>query len=84
MGSDLSRNNCDAAKPRSPPLRGEVTGRGQTAELRLRGLEPPYAAIKQELSVRFVGIDEVAQKKVVREFAHQIGMFIRERDKPLR
>jgi len=45
-----------------------------TAELRLRGLEPPYEAIKHELALRFAGIDEVAQRKLVREFARQIGM----------
>ena len=60
----------------------QVTMDDLTAELRLRGLEPPYEAIKQELAIRFAGIDEVAQKKVVREFARQIGMFIRESDKP--
>ena len=54
-----------------------------TAELRLRGLEPPYDAVKPELATRFAGIDEVAQKKVGREFARQIGMFLRESDKPL-
>ncbi len=60
----------------------QVTMDDLTAELRLRGLEPPYEAIKQELAIRFAGIDEVAQKKVVREFARQIGIFIRESDKP--
>jgi hypothetical protein len=55
-----------------------------TAELRLRGLEPPYDAVKQELATRFGRISEVAQKKAGREFARQIGMFRRENDKPLR
>jgi hypothetical protein len=54
----------------------EVTMDDLTAELRLRGLEPPYEAIKHELALRFAGIDEVAQKKLVREFARQIGMSI--------
>ena len=40
-----------------------------TAELRLRGLEPPYDAVKQELATRFGRISEVAQKKAGREFA---------------
>ena len=52
----------------------EVTMDDLTAELRLRGLEPPYEAIKHELALRFTGIDEVAQRKLVREFARQIGM----------
>ena len=54
----------------------EVTMDDLTAELRLRGLEPPYEAIKHELALRFAGIDEVVQKKLVREFARQIGMSI--------
>lgn len=56
----------------------EVTMDDLTAELRLRGLEPPYEAIKHELALRFTGIDEVAQRKLVREFARQIGMPITE------
>ena len=54
----------------------EVTMDDLTAELRLRGLEPPYEAIKHELAVCFAGVDEVAQKKLVQEFARQIGMSI--------
>jgi hypothetical protein len=54
----------------------EVTMDDLTAELRLRGLEPPYEAIKHELALCFAGIDGVAQKKLVREFARQIGMSI--------
>jgi hypothetical protein len=54
----------------------EVTMDDLTAELRLRGLEPPYEAIRHELALRFAGIDEVVQKKLVREFARQIGMSI--------
>jgi len=54
-----------------------------TAELRLRGLEPPYDAVKQELATRFAGIDDVAQKKVGAEFTRQIGKFMRESNKPL-
>ena len=57
----------------------EVTIDDLTAELRLRGLEPPYEAIKHE----FAGIDEVAQKKLVREFARQIGMSITKSDERL-
>jgi hypothetical protein len=54
-----------------------------TAELRSRGLDPPYDAVKRELATRFARIDEVAQKRVGRDFARQIGMFLRESDKPL-
>ena len=61
----------------------EVTMDDLTAELRLRGLEPPYEAIKHELALRFSGIDEVAQKKLVREFARQIGMPITESNEQL-
>ena len=61
----------------------EVTMDDLTAELRLRGLEPPYDAVQQELATRFGRISEVAQKKAEREFARQIDMFRRENDKPL-
>jgi hypothetical protein len=47
-----------------------------TAELRLRGFEPPYDSVKQKLAPRFAGIEEVAQTKVARDFARQIGMFM--------
>jgi hypothetical protein len=61
----------------------EVTMDDLTAELRLRGFEPPYEAIKHELALRFTGIDEVAQRKLVREFARQIGMPITESNERL-
>ena len=61
----------------------EVTMDDLTAELRLRGLEPPYEAIKHELALRFAGIDEVAQRKLVREFARQIGMPVTESNERL-
>ena len=61
----------------------EVTMDDLAAELRLRGLEPPYEAIKYEFALRFAGIDEVAQKKLVREFARQIGMSITKSDERL-
>jgi hypothetical protein len=61
----------------------EVTMDDLTAELRLRGLEPPYDAIKNELALRFTGIDDAAQRKLVREFARQIGMPITESDERL-
>jgi hypothetical protein len=54
-----------------------------TAELRLRGLEPPYDAVERELATRFARMNEATQKKAGREFARQIGIFMRESDKPL-
>jgi hypothetical protein len=59
----------------------EITMNDLTAELRLRGLEPPYDAVKQELATRFTGMDEATQRKAGRKFAREIGMFIRESDK---
>ena|SRR5215470_9135102 len=53
----------------------------RTAEL--RGLEPPYGAVKQELATRFAGMNEATQRKARRKFAREIGMFIRESDKSL-
>ena len=61
----------------------ELTMDDLTAELRLRGLEPPYDAVKQELATRFGRISDVAQKKAGREFAREIGMFGRENNKAL-
>jgi hypothetical protein len=60
----------------------EITMDDLTAELRLRGLEPPYDAVKQELATRFAGM-EATQRKAGRKFAREIGMFIRESDKSL-
>jgi hypothetical protein len=61
----------------------EITMDDLTAELRLRGLEPPYDAVKQELATRFAGMDEATQRKAGRKFAREIGVFIRESDKSL-
>jgi len=61
----------------------EITMDDLTAELRLRGLDPPYDAVKQELATRFAGMDEATQRKAGRKFAREIGMFIRESDKSL-
>ena len=61
----------------------EITMDDLTAELRLRGLEPPYDAVKQELATRFAGRDEATQRKAGRKFAREIGRFIRESDKSL-
>jgi hypothetical protein len=72
--------NWLARKDRS----AEVTMDDLTAELRLRGLEPPYEAVKQDLAIRSAGIDEVAQRKIVTEFARHIGMSVRASGKPHR
>ena len=61
----------------------EITMDDLTAELRLRGLEPPYDAVKQELATRFAGMEEATQRKAGRKFAREIGMLIRESDKSL-
>jgi hypothetical protein len=61
----------------------EITMDDLTAELGLRGLEPPYDVVKQELATRFAGMDEATQRKAGRKFARQIGMFRPENDKPL-
>jgi hypothetical protein len=61
----------------------EITMDDLTAELRLRGLEPPYDAVKQELATRLARMNEGTQRKVGREFARQVGMFLRGSDKPL-
>jgi hypothetical protein len=61
----------------------EVTMDDLTAELRLRGLEPPYDAVKQELATCFARRNEGTQRKAEREFARQVGMFLSESDKPL-
>jgi hypothetical protein len=60
----------------------EITMDDLTAELRLRGVEPPYDAVKQELATR-ARMNEATQKKAGKAFALQIGKFMRESDKPL-
>src|SRR5258708_38985301 len=72
-------NNWLARKDRA----SEIMMDDLTAELRLRGLEPPYDAVKHELATRFAGMDEATQRKAGRKFAREIGMFIRESDKSL-
>jgi hypothetical protein len=61
----------------------EITMDDLTAELRMRGLEPPYSAVRQELATYFSEINEVTQNKVRRDFARQIAKFVGESDKPL-
>jgi hypothetical protein len=53
------------------------------AELRLRGLEPPYGAVEQELADRSVQTNEAERKKTVREVAREMGAFMRENDRSL-
>ena len=47
------------------------------AELRLRGREPPYGAVEQELVNRSAQILEVEQKQAHGELARQIAEFTR-------
>jgi hypothetical protein len=53
------------------------------AQLRLRGLEPPYAAVEQELADRSAQTKETERKKVLRAVAREIGGFMRENQRPL-
>ena len=53
------------------------------AELRLRGLEPPYGAVEQELADRSAQTNEAERKKTVREVAREMGDFMRENDRSL-
>jgi hypothetical protein len=54
-----------------------------TAELRLRGLEPPYAAVEQELADRSGPTKETKRKKAARAVAREISEFMRENGRPL-
>jgi len=56
---------------------------GLAAELRLRGLEPPYGAVEQELADRSAQTKETERKKALREVAREIGEFMRENARPL-
>src|SRR5262249_20469259 len=53
------------------------------AELRLRGVEPPYAPVAQELADRSAQTKEPGRKKVLRAVAREIGDFMRENQRPL-
>ena len=53
------------------------------AELRFRGLEPPYAAVEQELAHRSAQTKETERKKILRAFAREIGGFLRENERSL-
>ena len=53
------------------------------AELRLRGLEPPYGAVEHELADRSAQTNQAERKRTVREIAREIGEFMRENQRPL-
>jgi hypothetical protein len=53
------------------------------AELRLRGLEPPYGAVEQELANRSAQTNQAERKRTAREVAREIGELMRENDRPL-
>jgi hypothetical protein len=53
------------------------------AELRLRGLEPPYGAVEQEFADRSAQTKETERKKVLSAVAREIGEFMRENRRPL-
>ena len=48
------------------------------AELRWRGLEPPYGAVQQELADRSAQTKESERKKVLSAFAREVDEFVRE------
>src|SRR5262245_20756532 len=52
------------------------------AELRLRGLEPLYGAVEQELADRSAQTNQAERKRTVREVARETGEFMRENDRP--
>ena len=53
------------------------------AELRLRGIEPPYVAVEHELADRPAQTKETERKKVLRAVARDIDEFMRENQRPL-
>jgi len=53
------------------------------AELRLRGIEPRYGAVKQELTDCSAQKKEAKRNKAVKEVAREIGEFMREKERPL-
>ena len=53
------------------------------AELRLRGIEPPYVAVEHELADRSAQTKETKRKKVLRAVAREIDEFMRENQRPL-
>jgi len=49
------------------------------AELRLRGLEPPYGAVEHDLADRSAQTKKAERKKSLRDVAREIGKFAREK-----
>jgi hypothetical protein len=58
----------------------ELTMDDLAAELRLRGLEPPYSAVKQELVNRSVQMGEAEREKARRGLAQHVAEFTNEDD----
>jgi hypothetical protein len=54
-----------------------------TAELRLRGLEPPYGAVEQEFVNRPARTTEAERENTLKEIAREIGDFMREIERSL-
>ena len=51
-------------------------------ELQLRGLEPPYGAVGQDLADRSAQTSETERKRTAREIAQEIGEFVRAHHRP--
>jgi len=52
-------------------------------ELQLRGLEPPYGAVEQDLADRSAQTSETERKRTVTEMVQEIGEFMRANHRPL-
>jgi hypothetical protein len=61
----------------------ERTMDDQAAELRLRGVEPPYAAVEQELADRSARTKKANRTKDLRAVAQEIAEFMRKNQRPL-
>src|SRR5262249_51173637 len=53
------------------------------AELRLRGVEPPYPAVEQKLADSSAQTPETERKKVLRAVGREIGDLMRDNQSPL-
>jgi len=87
-GLDSSQLNDDWVSAVRRWLARKDRSREQTmddlaAELELRGAEPPYHAVKQELAAGFAAIEKVEQTKVGKQFARDLALFMRDRPKML-
>src|SRR5262245_22881517 len=88
VGLDMERLNKDWVIA----LRGWLAHKHRTkerlmddlaAELQLRGLEPPYGAVEQDLADRSTQTSETERNRTVREIAQEIGEFMRAHHRPL-